>query len=128
MTLSKYNPKRNDRYDRIVVPTRKEALARDGHACVKCKSTSNLVVHHIDESRRLGIEYMNNDLSNLETLCRVCHAEVHGYVLSFKNPRYNIIMELIAQGASYGDTAKYLGITRQRVYQIIKRHRDRYGD
>ena len=55
---------------------RDEALARDGHCCVVCASNSDLVVHHIDCSGRGATEH-NNDLSNLQTLCKSCHLAAH---------------------------------------------------
>lgn len=39
--------------------------------CNRCKSKDNLLVHHIDENRR------NNEPSNLEILCKVCHQAHH---------------------------------------------------
>lgn len=39
--------------------------------CELCGSTKYLVVHHIDKDR------YNNDLSNLQTLCRKCHTTKH---------------------------------------------------
>lgn len=56
---------------------RAPALERDGHKCALCSSTKNLVVHHNDKSGR-GAAVHNNTLSNLLTLCRVCHPKVHG--------------------------------------------------
>lgn len=42
-----------------------------GKICNRCSSSKHLVVHHIDENRR------NNDLTNLEVLCKRCHQEHH---------------------------------------------------
>ena len=57
---------------------REAALKRDGYRCVRCPSTTKLTVHHIDRTGR-GVkgEDRNNDLSNLETLCRKCHIAEH---------------------------------------------------
>lgn len=55
---------------------RQQALDRDGNQCVRCHSTKSLTVHHKDRSGR-GAEVHNNDLNNLETLCRRCHAAEH---------------------------------------------------
>ncbi len=51
--------------------------ARDKNKCVVCgeKNRKKLVVHHIDKDKK------NNDLSNLETLCRVCHGVKHRHNL-----------------------------------------------
>ena len=45
--------------------------ARDG-ACVRCGTTANLSVHHIDG------DWRNNTMSNLVTLCRRCHGRADG--------------------------------------------------
>jgi hypothetical protein len=39
--------------------------------CISCGSTKNLVVHHID------LDYTNNNPSNLQHMCNVCHGEFH---------------------------------------------------
>ena len=55
---------------------REPVLHRDGYHCVRCGSSESLVVHHIDRQGRGNTE-PNNDLSNLETLCRSCHINEH---------------------------------------------------
>jgi 5-methylcytosine-specific restriction endonuclease McrA len=50
--------------------TRARVKARDGHACVYCRSTRNLSVHHIIKARFGG----SDDESNLQTVCSRCHA------------------------------------------------------
>lgn len=42
-----------------------------GRICNRCNSIENLLVHHIDENRK------NNELHNLEVLCKRCHQEHH---------------------------------------------------
>lgn len=59
-------------------------LERDSHACVVCFTTDNITVDHIDHDRS------NNELSNLQTLCRKCHGAKDG---RFRWPKY-------AKGAS----------------------------
>lgn len=51
-------------------------LQRDNYKCTCCGSPEKLVVHHLDGNGR-GSENPNNDLGNLQTLCRSCHARVH---------------------------------------------------
>lgn len=48
-------------------------IERDGHACKRCGSGVDLVVHHI-VSWRLT---QDDSPSNLTTLCRSCHADRH---------------------------------------------------
>jgi 5-methylcytosine-specific restriction endonuclease McrA len=44
---------------------------RDGGSCVACGNTASLVIHHVDE------DVANNEMENLVTLCRPCHAVHH---------------------------------------------------
>lgn len=55
---------------------REAVLERDGRRCTRCGSGDDLVVHHQDGKGR-GEASPNNDLANLTTLCRACHAVVH---------------------------------------------------
>lgn len=48
-----------------------EAKKRDKWKCIACKSKSYIHTHHLDHDR------LNNDLSNLITLCRNCHGFFH---------------------------------------------------
>jgi len=100
-----------------------KAIERDHYRCVKCNSADveKLIVHHIDESRKNGFRKMNNNLGNLITLCRSCHAGEHKQTLQFKNPNYQMINELRNQGKSFQQIGDYLGISRQRVHQIVKK-------
>ncbi len=100
-------------------PEHLKALERDKNKCVKCGSTNSIIVHHKDESRKFGIKNLNNNLGNLITLCRSCHAEIHNQTLRFTNPNINLIQELRHQNKTYQEVGDYLGISRQRVHQII---------
>jgi len=97
------------------------ALNRDHHACVECGATDNVIVHHKDNSRKNGITEINNDLDNLITLCRPCHAIAHNQTLRFSKPSIQMIIELRTNGKTYQEIGDYLGISRQRVHQIISR-------
>jgi hypothetical protein len=44
---------------------------RDGFKCILCGEKEGLVVHHLDEDKQ------NNEIANLATLCRPCHAKIH---------------------------------------------------
>ena len=49
---------------------------RDGHICVRCGAAKYVVAHHI---RRIeDAPELRCDISNGVTLCRSCHADVHG--------------------------------------------------
>ena len=49
----------------------KKAFDFYGKICNRCQSIDKLLVHHQDEDRS------NNDLSNLEVLCKGCHQKHH---------------------------------------------------
>ena len=51
---------------------RKKVFDRDNNECVYCGSMDSLNCHHITYAR-LG----NEKLSDLTTLCRECHGELH---------------------------------------------------
>ncbi len=55
---------------------RQAALERDGNRCTICGTPEKLTVHHIDRQGR-GKPNPNNDLANLQTLCRKHHIEAH---------------------------------------------------
>ena len=94
------------------------ALERDNSKCIECGSENSLVVHIIDGDEK------NHHLNNLMTLCRHCHAEVHGQILRFSNPTISLIHEMRMQGKTYSFISKHLGISRQRVHQIKKRYEE----
>jgi 5-methylcytosine-specific restriction endonuclease McrA len=48
-----------------------KAFKRYGRQCNRCKSTTNLLVHHINHDRS------NNNIENLEVLCKKCHQNHH---------------------------------------------------
>lgn len=98
-----------------------EALKRDNFKCVDCGSDEKVIVHHLDESRIKGDKYMNNNLDNLKSLCKICHAVKHGFHLRFINPNQELIFELRSQGKTYSYIGNYLGISRQRVHQIVSK-------
>jgi len=80
---------RNKRYYSNI---RENILERDKYKCVKCGSTKNLCIHHLDESGIKGkqVKYKpNNNPNNLITLCKVCHNKEHIFILKTGNmPKY----------------------------------------
>lgn len=98
-----------------------KALERDNYKCTECGSDKYVIVHHKDESRKLGHEKMNNSLENLLTLCKACHADAHKQTMRFKNPNIQLVKELLNQGKTFQFIADHLGISRQRVHQIYKK-------
>lgn len=52
---------------------RETVLKRDGYKCIRCGSAEDLDIHHIVPKSQGG----SDELSNLRTLCRQCHATEH---------------------------------------------------
>ena len=93
-----------------------KCIERDNYKCVECgvdHNKVNLIVHHIDNSRKNGFKLMDNRLSNLLTLCKPCHSRIHGLVTH----RLDIV-ELRDSGLTFQKIADDLGISRQRVHSI----------
>lgn len=98
-----------------------KCLERDSFTCKHCNYQGlDLVVHHLDESRSLGYKNMNNNLDNLITLCRKCHAIIHGFDKKYKNGKIKKILEMREKGLTFIEIGNKLGISRQRVHQLIR--------
>lgn len=52
---------------------RKDVFDRDGNKCVECSKDSELQIHHIIPVK----EKVDHSLSNLITLCKICHQAKH---------------------------------------------------
>jgi len=103
-------------------PWKIDAIIRDGYKCVDCgNGNSRLIIHHIDESRKIG--KLNNELSNLVTLCKKCHAKRHG-LISKLNPILLKLKEYVPDMKIRNGTLTYvaneMGCSRERVRQIAK--------
>jgi ribosomal protein S27AE len=57
------------------ISIREKAVLRDGGKCVRCGSCGHLQAHH----KRYPQDWYQTMLEDLETLCRKCHGEEHGY-------------------------------------------------
>lgn len=58
-------------------------LRRDNCRCQFCNADKNLIIHHLDGSG--NSDTPNNEMDNLVTLCRKCHARLHQYIDTFNN-------------------------------------------
>ena len=67
---------------------------RDGKACLLCHGRKELHTHHIDRNRH------NNEMSNLVTLCRLCHQAQHG-MLKKSIPLSNQMFLLLSETYGY---------------------------
>ena len=101
-----------------------EVLERDKYCCVLCGASADdkfIMVHHLDGNIK------NNNKNNLITVCRPCHADLHGFTTSIKNPTIDFIFELRKQNKTYEEIGRYLGVSRQRVHQIIEKAKEKFG-
>jgi hypothetical protein len=57
------------------ITVRDACYERDEYTCTKCGATEDLVAHHIVYERDGGPD----ELENLTTLCRACHARAHAH-------------------------------------------------
>lgn len=88
---------------------RKRVLERDGYECQRCGATdTTLQAHHRKPISKGG----SHDLSNLETLCRACHAAEH--------PTKVIISQALAENRRL--RMKYRSASGTRVREL-----DPYG-
>lgn len=81
----------------------KKIRERDNYTCQNCYATDRrLVVHHKDwKGKRRGLSetLMNNDPSNLITLCLKCHNAIHRHKSNDYRQRYKQMT-----GLDYGNT------------------------
>lgn len=98
-------------------PENIEALERDGWKCVRCGEEEDIIVHHIDGSRRLGLNRMNRSLDNLMTLCWTCHSKEHGNrVIDIDE-----MLNLKRSGKTLKEVGELFGVSRQRIHQIMNK-------
>lgn len=99
------------------------AIIRDGYKCADCHNGAvKLYVHHIDESRKTG--NLNNDINNLVTLCRSCHAARHGQNLLANRIAIKLRDYFPDKRVHRGEltlVANELGVSRERVRQIANK-------
>lgn len=62
---------KNTQYKNGIGIYHKRAFSNKSLICERCSSTEKLLVHHKDEDRD------NNELQNLEILCKSCHQKHH---------------------------------------------------
>ena len=112
---------------------RKKVLERDNYICQICGKKAN-EVHHTDGSGSNHFTRdMNNNIDNLITLCHACHMKIEiDKVGSFSNGKWkeekerNIMIYNLSKRIPQSQVARNIGISRQRISQIIKKHLTRY--
>ena len=125
---------------------RLKVLARDGRVCRVCHKTEDLTIDHIRPSALGGA----NEVDNLQVLCRRCNTSKGRGVTPLVPPPVKIMpkqstdrttflssearladryamrfVTMFQAGLSQAEIARQLGLTRQRVSQILKRARER---
>lgn len=69
---NKYTSRPDNGYDEV----RKKCLKRDKHRCQMCGSKRKIEVHHI--IRYADSKYLRCEISNLVSVCTICHKKVTG--------------------------------------------------
>lgn len=100
-----------ERTERLEKERYEREKGRRDDECLFCKSNDGLHKHHLDFNRE------NNDRKNIAVLCGSCHSKVHSKILKvfIKN-----MVEKLTKEKSITETAEIIGITKQRVSQILK--------
>jgi Holliday junction DNA helicase RuvB len=94
---------------------RERIRARDGYRCVACSSRFEPHVHHIVFRERGG----TNAMSNLATLCRACHALVHGGFLTIEGRAPHALVFRNASGEQLTAPAIVVARTGEPPLQIV---------
>ena len=95
------------------------ALERDNYTCTSCGETERkkLDVHHKDHSG--SSDNPNNELDNLETLCRSCHMKHHSSeeynIRSYRIPDEKVI-EVIESSKTLKEAAGKLEVSEDWIY------------
>lgn len=93
---------------------RDDAIQRDGGKCVRCGKTGDLAVHHKDFKGRGYKGKVNNDLSNLETLCNGCHRKAHA-----KRGKYLLMVAQLWDKPDR-EIARLIGLSHPTIKEIRK--------
>lgn len=91
-----------------------EALKRDDYHCQCCGDTKKLSVHHLD------LNFRNNNIGNLITLCNQCHSSLHGNY-SDKELKENNIYDLFPVEIKWGIFGKRLIYNKEDNVYINKK-------
>lgn len=87
--------------------------------CERCGSIKNLVGHHGDRDRS------NNSGSNIETLCRSCHAKEHKLIQNLRRGKAKLTDEQVRSirldERIYSVIGKEYGITKKSVSRIKRK-------
>jgi Holliday junction resolvasome RuvABC ATP-dependent DNA helicase subunit len=94
---------------------RKRILARDGWRCRVCRFRYQLQVHHIVWRSRRG----SNAWSNLMTLCKDCHALVHGGYLSIAGRAPDRLEFRNREGELLAEPSRVLGRGDEPTLEIV---------
>ncbi len=107
----------------------KRIRARDGYECQSCGATdTELHVHHITPIREGG----SHDESNLETICRSCHAAEHPILVTLNEAiSNNRRLRMRYSSPSSGTHTRYFDPYAIEMYngmQFVLGHDSRHGE
>ncbi len=89
---------------------REMLLSLLGDECEKCHSRENLELHHRDRNR------LNNDIRNIQLLCRECHLGVHSRTKIGEEKRVVINFT----GKQWRIIEKFRGVFGHRDSEIVR--------
>lgn len=84
--------------------------------CQICGKSEKLDVHHIDMKGPHLTSNSNESPDNLILLCHKCHIRLHFGILG----KHKEIIKKRINGETYQSIANQYGLSRQRIFQIIK--------
>lgn len=116
--------------NRMFGGNRETAITRDGEKCVKCgitrvehrkKYDRDITVDHIDKrGSKSPAEEKNNDMSNLQTLCLVCHGR-KDTVMKKISPSQAVNIKHVKGSFSSDVVAELYGVTRDNINRIWRK-------
>lgn len=128
----KLQAKREEKTESTWRVRRLKTLSRDNWKCQNCGEFGNEVHHKDGTGSNRSVKEQNNELDNLITYCHKCHMQEERRINPKLNQRIKLtpeeskerkikIFNLRKSGMSNSQIARTLGITRQRISQIIRK-------
>ena len=90
---------------------RRKCYARDDYKCQICGSGGRVHAHHLSYERRGTPE----ELDDLQTLCGICHAMVHGYLAHTFWLLAAVLHQLGVEFAVLDEEGEYIGFDASKL-------------
>ena len=106
------------RPNNYITEVRALVFNRDKNTCQMCSSEGNVLIHHLDK------DDMNNELTNLVTLCTKCHLKLHrpNHPKSVRDTikRIPLIKRSNMEAEEIKELRKRLGLTQLELARRLK--------